>query len=146
MPKSTTFANDFVALIFNATAIADLAENDTSAPLTSLYVALHATEPGIGGSQLTGETAYDNYLRVAVNRNSGGSGWAVSGGVAQNQAVIPFATCGAGGGTVAFVSIGTDVKPNAGKVLWKGAVSPTLSVTTGIQPQFAINALTCTEA
>jgi hypothetical protein len=144
MPKSTTFANDFIALIFNATAIADLAENDTSAPLTSLYVALHATEPGIGGSQLTGETAYDNYLRVAVNRNSAGSGWVCGAGVAQNQAVIPFATCGAGGGTVAFVSIGT-ASSGAGKVLWKGAVSPSLSVTTGIQPQFAINALTCTE-
>ena len=36
MPKSTTFANDLMALIFNATAIADLAENDSSAPATNL--------------------------------------------------------------------------------------------------------------
>lgn len=144
MPKATTFANDLVALIFNGTAIADLAENDTSGPLTSLYVGLHATDPGVGGNQTTGEVAYSNYLRVAVNRNSSGSGWSVSGGVAQNQALVQFATCGASSGTVAFVTIGT-ASGGAGKVLYAGAVSPSLSVTTGIQPQFAIGALTCTE-
>lgn len=32
MSKGNTFANDFLKLIFNATAIADLAENDTTSP------------------------------------------------------------------------------------------------------------------
>jgi hypothetical protein len=144
MPKSTTFANDIMALIFNGTAITDLAENDASAPLTYLYVALHATDPGIGGSQLTGETNYTNYLRVAVNRNSGGSGWAVAVGAAINQALIQFATCGVTGATVAFVSIGT-ASSGAGKVLYSGPVSPTLSVTQGIQPQYSPSTLTATE-
>ena len=32
MSKGDTFENDWLKLIFNATAIADLAENDTSSP------------------------------------------------------------------------------------------------------------------
>jgi hypothetical protein len=36
MPKSTTFANDILGLIYRAAAIADLAENDASAPATTL--------------------------------------------------------------------------------------------------------------
>jgi hypothetical protein len=36
MSKSDTFENDILKLIFNATAIANLADNAASAPLTSL--------------------------------------------------------------------------------------------------------------
>ena len=46
MSKGNTFENEILALIFNATAIADLAENDTTSPLTQLFVALHTADPG----------------------------------------------------------------------------------------------------
>lgn len=143
MPKSTTFANDFVALIFNATAIADLAENDTSAPLANLYVSLHTADPGVGGSPLTNETAYTNYARVAVART--GVGWTVASGAAENAALIQFPQCGASGATLTHVAIGTTAS-GAGKVLYAGALNSSLAVANLIQPQFAAGDLTATES
>ena len=45
MSKQNTFETDILALIFNATAIADLAENDATTPATNLSVALHTADP-----------------------------------------------------------------------------------------------------
>lgn len=143
MPKSTTFSNDLVALIFNATAIANIADNAGSSPLANLYIALHTADPGIGGAQTTNETAYTNYARVAVARS--GSGWTVASGEAENVGLIQFAQCGVTGATVTHVSIGT-TSSGAGKVLYAGALSSSLAVANGIQPQFAAAALTAAES
>lgn len=142
MPKSTTFANDLMALIFNATPIADLAENDSNAPATNLYLSLHTATPGIGGSQLTNETAYTNYVRIAVARTVGG--WTVAAGAASNAALAQFAQCGVTGATITHVAIGT-ASAGAGKVLYAGALNSSLAVANLIQPQFSIGALTATE-
>lgn len=143
MPKSTTFSNDIMLLIFNGTAIADLAENDTSSPLTSLYLSLHTASPGIGGAQTTNETAYTNYVRIAVTRNAGG--WTVAGGAATNTALAQFAQCGVSGATITHIAIGTAVS-GAGKVLYAGALNSSLAVSNGVQPQFAATTLTATES
>lgn len=144
MPKSTTFSNDILALIFNATAITDLAENDSSSPLGNLYVSLHTADPGTGGSQTTNETSYTNYARVAVVRTT--SGWdAPSSGATANTALIQFAQCGASGATLTHVAIGTAAS-STGKVLYAGALSSSLAVANGIQPQFAAGALDVTES
>jgi len=143
MPKSTTFSNDLVALIFNATAIADIAENDTSSPLANLYLSLHTADPGLGGSQLTNETSYTNYARIAVTRN--GAGWTVAGGAAENAALAQFAQCGVTGATITHVAIGT-ASSGAGKVLYAGSLTSSLAVANLIQPQFAAGALTATES
>lgn len=55
MPKSTLTCNSILALIFNATAWADIAENDSSSPATNLYLSLHTADPGVGNSQLTNQ-------------------------------------------------------------------------------------------
>ena len=145
MPKSTTFSNDFVGLVFNATAIANIADNAASSPLTNLYVSLHTADPGVGGSQLTSETSYTNYVRVAVPRATV-TGWvAPSGGATSNAVLVQFAQCGASGATITYVAIGT-ASSGAGKVLYAGALSASRAVSSGIQPQFAIGALTVTEA
>lgn len=143
MPKSTTFSNDLAALIFNATAIANIADNAGSSPLTSLYLSLHTASPGIGGAQTTNETAYTNYARVAVARS--GAGWTVTSGAAVNAALIQFAQCGVTGATITHVAIGT-ASSGGGKVLYAGALSASLAVANGIQPQFAASALTATES
>ena len=143
MPKSTTFSNDLSALIFNGTAISNIADNASSAPLSNLYLSLHTSTPGIGGSQTTNETSYTNYTRVAVARTSGG--WTVSSGAATNAALIQFPQCGASGATITHVAIGT-ASSGTGKVLYAGALSSSLAVANLIQPQFAINALTATES
>lgn len=144
MPKSTSTCNNILALIFNATAWADIAENDTSSPLANLYLSLHTADPGVGNSQLTNETAYTNYARVAVARTTGG--WdAPSGAATANAALVQFAQCGASGATLTHVAIGT-ASSGAGTVLYAGALSSSLAVANGIQPQFAAGALDVTEA
>lgn len=143
MPKSTTFSNDLTALVFNATAIANIADNAASAPLTNLFLSLHTASPGVGGSQTTNEATYTNYARVSVARTSGG--WTVSSGVASNAALIQFPQCGASGNTITHVAIGTAVS-GTGKVLYQGALNSSLAVANLIQPQFSIGGLTVTES
>ena len=68
MSKGNTFENDFLKLIFNGTAIANIADNAASDPLANLYVSLHSADVGEGGNQGTNEIAYGDYARVAVVR------------------------------------------------------------------------------
>lgn len=144
MPKSTLTCNSILALIFNATTWADIAENDTSAPATNLYVSLHTADPGVGNNQTTNETAYTNYARVAVARTTGG--WdAPASAATANAALVQFAQCGVTGATLTHVAIGTAAS-GAGTVLYAGALSSSLAVANGIQPQFAAGALDVTEA
>lgn len=143
MPKSTATCNSVLALIFNATAWADLAENDTSSPNTNLYLSLHTASPGVGNNQTTNETAYTNYTRVAVARTTGG--WTVpSGGATSNAALVQFPQCGVTGATITHVAIGT-ASSGAGTVLYQGALNSSLAVANLIQPQFSASALTVTE-
>lgn len=142
MSKGNTFEADLIALIFNATAIANLADNAAASPLTNLYVSLHTADPGEGGSQTTSEAAYGSYARGAVARS--GSGWTVSGGSVTNAALVQFPQCSSGSSTVTHVGVGT-ASSGTGKLLYKGALASSLSISTGIQPQFAENALTVTE-
>lgn len=144
MPKATNACNDLLALIFNATTWNLIAENDSTSPATNLYLSLHTANPGVGGSQLTNEAAYTNYVRLAVVRTT--SGWTVpSGGATQNAALAQFAQCGVSGATITHVAIGT-ASAGAGTVLYAGALNASLAVANLIQPQFAIGALTVTEA
>lgn len=143
MAKSTLTCDKILALIFNATAWADIAENDTSAPLTNLYLSLHTADPGVGNSQLTNESAYTNYTRIAVLRTTGG--WAVpASGATSNVALVQFPQCGVTGSTVTHVAIGT-ASSGAGNVLYAGALTSSLAVANTIQPQFSASALTVTE-
>jgi len=144
MPKSTSASNSILALIFNATAWADIAENDSSSPATNLYLSLHTADPGVGGSQTTNETSYTNYARIAIARTTGG--WDVpSGGATANAALAQFAQCGASGATLTHVAIGTG-SSGAGLVLYAGALTSSLAVANGIQPQFAAGALDISES
>ena len=133
MSKSNSFENSFLLLIFNGTAIADLAENDTSSPLTNLYVALHTSDPGEAGTQSTNEISYTGYARVAVARTSGG--WTVTANSVSPVADITFGEMTAGaGGTVTHASVGT-LASGAGIILYSGTVTPNIAVTTGTIPR-----------
>lgn len=140
--KGNTFENDILKLIFQAVAIADLAENDTTSPLTNLFVSLHTADPGETGDQTTSEATYTGYGRVTVARTSGG--WAVTNNVADNVAAVTFGQCTAGSNTITHVGIGT-LTSGAGKLLYFGALSASLVVSAGITPQFAAGALDVTE-
>lgn len=141
MSKGDTFENDLLKLIFNATAIANIADNASSSPLTNLYVSLHTGDPGDSGDQTTNEAAYGSYARVAVARS--GSGWTVSANSVSPAANIDFPAASSGTETITHAAIGTDVS-GTGKILYSGAVSPNISVTTGVQPRVS-TASTVTE-
>jgi hypothetical protein len=132
MSKSNTFENDILALIFNATTIANLAINATSSPLTQLFVALHTADPGDAGDQTTSEVAYTGYARVPVNRNSGG--WAVASGSVSPVADVVFGNCTASpGGPVTHASIGVAAS-GASKILYSGALTPNITMAVGVIP------------
>lgn len=142
MSKGNTFETDLLSLIFNAAAIALIADNAASTPLTSLYVALHTADPGEGGSQNTSEAAYTSYARVAVARTAGG--WTVSGGQVTNAAQILFPQCTGGSATVTYFSVGT-LSSGAGKILYSGALGASLAVTNLVQPDFDAGDIVITE-
>lgn len=141
MSKGNTFENDLLGLIFTAAAIANIADNAATAPLTNLYVALHTADPGEAGSQSTSECAYTSYARVAVARS--GSGWSVSGGAASPVANIDFPAATGGAETATHFSIGTAVS-GAGKLLYSGAITPNIAISNGVQPRLT-TATTITE-
>lgn len=142
MSKGNTFENDLMKLIFNGTAIANIADNAASSPLTNLYVSLHTADPGEGGDQTSSEATYTSYARVAVSRDSGG--WTVTANEAENAALVQFPQCTGGSNTITYVGVGT-ASSSTGKLLYSGALSSSLSVSSGIQPQFAAGALTVSE-
>lgn len=145
MSKSNTFENDLLLLVFNntdITLIGDAAGLQNSATAGSLYVSLHTADPGEAGNQTTNETAYTNYARVAVARS--GAGWTVTGNAVANAALVQFPQCGVTGATLTHFGVGTD-SSGAGKLLYSGALSASLAVSSGIQPQFAAGDLDITE-
>jgi hypothetical protein len=143
MSKSNTFESDWLKIIFNATAMANMADNAATSPLTNLFVSLCTADPGEAGDQTTNEIAYTGYARVSVIRTS--AGWTISGTTqVANAAVINFPACTAGAGTATFFAVGT-LTSGVGKLLYSGALTASLAISAGITPSFAIGALVVTE-
>lgn len=133
MSKSSTFDNDLLKLIFNAVAIANLADNAAGAPLANLYVSLHTADPGVGGNQTTNETAYTGYARIAVARSV--AGFTVTGNSVSPVANIDFGVCTAlPGAAITFAAVGT-LAAGVGKILYSGALTPGIAMAIGVQPR-----------
>ena len=145
MSKGNTFENELLLHIFNNSDIAligDATGLRGSSTAGSLYVSLHTADPGEAGTQTTNECAYTSYARVAVARTSGG--WTVSGNSVVNTALVQFPQCTGGSETATHFAIGT-ASSGTGKVLYKGALSASLAISSGIQPQFGATTLSGTE-
>jgi len=133
--KGTTFSNDLLKLIFNATAIANIADNAASAPLTNLYASLHTADPTAGGSQTSSEIAYTSYARVAVARTTGG--FTVTSNSVSPAATVAFPAGTGGSGTATHGMIGT-ASSGTGKQLYRGTVSPNIVCGSGVTPQLTV--------
>jgi len=136
MGKSTTTSNNFLKLVFNGTAWANIADNAASSPNTNLYVALHTADPGEAGVQNTSEATYGSYARVAVARTVGGMSAAASGSTSPAANVtFPAATTPALPTVVSIThaSIGVAIS-GATNILYKGPVTPNINVSAGVQP------------
>jgi hypothetical protein len=142
MGKGATFENAYLKLIFNATAIANIADNAASSPLTSLYVSLHTSDPTSAGNQSSNEATYTSYARVAVARST--SGWTVSSNVVSPVAAIVFPACTGGTNTITNFAIGT-ASSGSGQILYSGTVTPNISVANGVTPQLTTSS-TITES
>jgi hypothetical protein len=132
MSKGDTFENDLVKLIFQGTAIANIADNAAASPLTNLYLSLHTADPGEAGSQTTSEATYTSYARVAVARTS--SGFTIANNQVTLAANTDFPAATGGTNTITHFGIGT-ASSGAGKLLYKGSLSPTISVSNGVTPR-----------
>ena len=126
-------AGEYLKLIYNATAIANFADNAASSPATNIYVSLHTSAPGTGGNQTSNEAAYPSYARQAVARTTGG--WTVTSNAVSPVANITFpAATGSPSETETFFGTGTAVS-GVGRLFHYGAISPTIAVTSaGIAP------------
>ena len=121
--------------------IGDVAGLQNSATAGSFYVSLHSADPGEAGTQSTNEVAYTSYARVAVAR--AGGGWTLTSQTISNTALVQFPQCTGSTATASYFGIGTDAS-GAGNLLMSGALTSSLSISNGIQPQFAAGALTVT--
>jgi hypothetical protein len=121
--------------------IGDAAGLQNSAAAGSFYISLHTADPGEAGDQSTNEVSYTGYARVAVNRTAGG--WTRTVSTIANTALVQFPQATGGSAVATHFGIGTD-SAGAGNLLLKGALNSSLSISNGIQPQFAASALTAT--
>lgn len=104
----------------------------------NLFVSLHTGDPGEAGTQATNEANYGGYARVAVVRSA--AGWTVSGNAWQNAGVVSFPACTSGNNSITNYAIGL-ASSGATTVLFKGALTAPLAVSTGITPAFNAGAL-----
>lgn len=132
MSAGSTFRNDLLKLIFTAVAIANIADNAGSSPLTSLQWGLHTSDPGAAGTQTTSEASYTGYARVAVARDS--TGHTVTANSVSPTNNVNFPISSGGSNTITHFMIGTAAGSATGKQLVSGTVSPNIVVTSGVTP------------
>lgn len=136
MSKSNTFENDLLLLIFNNTNIADIGDATGlrgSSSAGSLYWALFTADPGEAGSAVTNETAYTGYARVAAARS--GAGFTVTGNSVSPPSNVDFGECTASPGTDITHFGVVNTASGAGKLLYKGTMTPNIDMQVGTIPR-----------
>jgi hypothetical protein len=141
MTKSIAFASNFLKLVYQAVAWANMADNAAAAPLTNIYWALHTATPGTAGDQTTNEITYTSYARQAVARTSGGH--AVTNNVMNPVANVVFPASTGATPTATHFSTGSAVS-GAGNRFHHGTVTPNIVVSTTV-PQTLVNSSNITE-
>lgn len=131
---SDTTESAILALIYNATAWGNYADNAATSPQTNVHNALHTADPGDAGTMSTSEATYTSYARVNVTRASGAGGWTVTGNSVSPQATIAFAAGTGGSGTVTHWSTGK-TGGGAAAILMAGTVTPNIVTGNGVTPQ-----------
>lgn len=140
MSKGNTFEYDLLNLIFNnvdCALVGDATGLRGSSTAGNLYVSLHTADPAEAGTQTSNEVSYSGYARVAVARTAGG--FTVAGGATPSASLtsaIIFAVSAIGdvGTTVTHCGIGCSAS-GAGKLLYRGAVSPTIALGSSVFPR-----------
>jgi hypothetical protein len=143
MPKSTSSSNAVLALIYNATAWANIADNAASSPITTVYVALATASYSTSSTLSSNETAYTNYVRQSTARTT--SGWtAPASGATTNVAAIEYPQCGVTGATI--TSAATGKTTGAAEIFHYGDLNASIAVSNLIQPRFPIGSVSISES
>jgi len=100
------------------------------------YLALFTADPGEAAS-LAAEASYTGYARVALTK---ATAWTGTSSPFTNANLIQFGACTAGTNALTHFAV-VDTASGAVDMMISGALSATLNVSSGIQPQFASNAL-----
>jgi hypothetical protein len=129
--KGSGYADSLLALIFNGTTYATIAQNVSSGALTNLYASLHTADPTSSGTQSSNEVAYTSYARVAVARTTGG--FTVTGNSVSPAASILFPSCTGGTATATNWAIGV-ASSGATQLLYTGPISPSITISSGVVP------------
>ena len=100
------------------------------------YLALFTADPGEAGS-VANEATYTGYARVALTKSSA---WTDGGSSFTNAALIQFGACSAGSNVITNFAV-VDTPSGSVNMMISGALSSSLNVSAGIQPQFAAGSL-----
>ena len=103
------------------------------------YLALFSADPGETGS-LAAEATYTGYARVALTK---ATAWTDGGSSFSNANLIQFGACTAGTTAATHFAV-VDTVSGAVSQMISGALSATLNVSAGIQPQFQVGSLVIT--
>lgn len=142
MPKSTNTCNNILALLYNATPWANIADNAAASPITLIYFATSTVTGAIGDTMSTNESAYTNYVRQSMPRST--AGWtAPSAKATSNVAAITFPQCGVTGETT--IAAKTGKSTGAADVFHYGDLNSPIIISNNIRIVFDIGACTITE-
>jgi hypothetical protein len=137
------FETALAQLLFTNTTLANIGDATGLVGSTtpgSTQLSLHSTALNDASTVMTSnELTYTGYARATQPRS--GSGWTVSAGVASNAALIQFGEMTAGGPQSA-VHVGLGFIATGDVLRLHAATSATLVINNGVNPQFAIGALT----
>lgn len=100
------------------------------------YLALFTADPGEAAS-LSNEANYTGYARVALTK---ASAWTGTASPFTNTDLIQFGICTAGTNALTHFAV-VDTASGAVEMMISGALSATLNVSAGIQPQFGSGVL-----
>lgn len=135
MSKSNAYETALLQLVFQNATIANIGDATGlrgSTTAGQLFFSLHTADPGEVGTQATSEVSYTGYARVGVARSN--AGFTVTDNSVSPAAVVDFPACTAGSATATHFSVGV-ASSGATLVLYKGAISPTIAISTGVTPR-----------
>lgn len=130
--KTDAFSSDILNMVLNNLPISELAPS-TIGSVGKLYLSLHTQDPTDtpATKQSQYEVNYTGYVRMGVIRSNGS--WTVVGKTAALAADVLFGRCTNGIMVATHVGVGTDETGN-GKLLYTGALAPTISIQPGVRP------------
>ena len=135
MSKSNAFETALLQLVFQNSNIANIGDATGlrgAATAGQLFFSLHTADPGEVGTQATSEVPYTSYARVGVARSS--AGFTVTDNSVSPAANVDFPACTGGTATATHFSVGV-ASSGSNLVLYKGAISPTIAISTGVTPR-----------